>query len=46
MSRIVQEANPGMVERHTFPGAEHAISYLIDTPRYQKIVADFIRKTL
>jgi len=46
MSWIVQEANPDMVERHTFPGAEHALSYLIDTPRYQKIVMEFLRKVL
>ncbi len=32
MSNIVS-VNPSMVERHTFPGAAHGISYLTDTPR-------------
>lgn len=45
MSDIVS-VNPAMVERHTFPGAAHGISYLTDTPRYQRIVKEFIRKVL
>lgn len=45
MSDIVS-LNPGLVERHTFPGAAHGISYLADTPRYHKIVKDFIHRVL
>lgn len=38
--------NPNMVTRYTFPGAEHGISYLADTPRYQKLVTEFMEKIL
>ena len=46
MSEAVREANPAMVERHTFPGADHALSYLTDTQRYQDIVTAFVRRVL
>lgn len=46
MSEPVALANPKMVRRYTFPGAEHAISYLVDTPRYSKIVTDFADEIL
>ena len=42
MSAEAAEVNPKMVQHHTFPGAAHGISYLVDTPRYHKIVKDFI----
>lgn len=42
MSELAQQANPKMVRRVTFPGAGHAMSYLVDTPRYRKIVTDFM----
>ena len=42
MSEPIARANPDMVRRYTFPGAAHGISYLVDTPRYHKIVRDFI----
>lgn len=45
MSELVS-ANPAMVERHTFPDAAHGISYLVDTPRYHKIVKAFVQKVL
>ena len=45
MSREIQSANPDMVELHTFPEADHGLSYLYDTERYQNLVKDFIRKT-
>ncbi len=38
--------NPAMITRHTFPGADHGISYLVDTPRYRKIVTEFVDKVL
>lgn len=45
MSDIVQ-SNPRMVARHTFPNADHGISYLVDTKRYHKTVTDFISRVL
>lgn len=44
MSEAAAEANPEMVERFTFPGAAHGISYLVDTPRYHQIVKTFLEK--
>ena len=46
MSEIVEKANPKMITRHTFPGADHALSYMVDTPRYRKLVTDFIQNVL
>ena len=45
MSDIVEQ-NPTLVTRHTFPGADHGISYLVDTPRYRKLVTEFMEKVL
>lgn len=45
MSDIASE-NPAMVSRFTFPGADHGFSYLVDTPRYRKIVTEFVEKAL
>ena len=45
MSDIVSE-NPEFVTRHTFPNADHGISYLVDTTRYRQIVTDFLKKVL
>ena len=44
MSREIAAANPAMVEFHTFPGAGHGLSYLVDTPRYTQLVEEFCRK--
>lgn len=46
MSESVAMANPNMVQRFTFPGAAHGISYLTDTPRYHRLVKEFIMKIL
>lgn len=46
MSEIVEKANPKMITRHAFPGADHALSYMVDTPRYRKLVTDFIQNVL
>ena len=46
MSEEVLRACPETVIRHTFPGADHGISYLVDTPRYKKVVSDFINSVL
>ncbi len=45
MSDIAQ-SNPQMVQRHTFPGADHGLSYLVDKNRYCSIVKNFISKIL
>ena len=42
MSELAQQANPQMVRRVTFPGAGHAMSYIVDTPRYRKITMEFM----
>lgn len=42
MSKAVADANPDMVTHHTIAGAEHGISYLVDTVKYKKYVADFM----
>lgn len=44
MSEEVQQANPSLVERHTFPGAGHGVSYFTDPERYIAIVRDFIKR--
>jgi len=46
MSEAVALANPTMVRRFTFPDAAHGISYLVDTPRYHKIVKEFVQEVL
>ena len=46
MSRIIQDANPDMVERYTFPGAYHAVSYMVDTTRYENLVKQFVQKVI
>lgn len=38
--------NPEYITRHVFPGAAHGISYLVDTPRYQSIVKEFMANVL
>ena len=42
----VERANPQMVRRYTFPGADHGISYLVDEQRYRRIVTDFAKEIL
>lgn len=46
MSEEVLDSCPDLVTRHTFPGADHGISYLVDTPRYKKVVSDFVKNVL
>lgn len=43
MSAEIAHVNAG-VERHTFPDAIHGISYLADTPRYERLVTEFVQK--
>ena len=46
MSAEIQRANPQMVYRCTFPGADHGISFLTDPDRYRQIVKEFSDKVL
>lgn len=46
MSKAALLANPEHVRRITFPGADHALSYLTDGPRYRKILREFSEKVL
>lgn len=46
MSALIQEANPELVRRHTFPGADHAVSFLIDEERYSRIIREFTEEIL
>lgn len=46
MSEEVYNANTENVQRHTFPGADHGISYLVDTPRYRQVVTEFMERVL
>lgn len=46
MSEPAQQANPALVHRHTFPGAEHALSYMVDSQRYEAIVKQFVEMVL
>ena len=38
--------NPGYITRHTFPGAEYAVSFLLDPDRYRAIVTEFVNNCL
>lgn len=46
MSAPLVDANPGLVQRFTIPGAEHGISYLVDTATYQELVVRFMNDVL
>lgn len=46
MSEEIRNANGELVEKHTFPAADHGLSYLSDPERYSKIVTEFIEKCL
>lgn len=46
MSKVIQEASPQLVTRYTFPGAYHALSYMVDTPRYETLVKEFMNRVL
>ena len=46
MSRALHEAAPELTELHTFPGAEHGVSYVQDPARYAELTAAFARRVL
>lgn len=45
MSRGIEKANPKKVRLITFAAADHAMSYFVDTPLYEREVKAFIAKT-
>lgn len=46
MSRKSYEACAGEKQLLEFPGADHGVSYLVDTPRYQQALARFLEQNL
>lgn len=42
----IASGNPSMVTRHIIPGAEHGISYLVDTEKYAALVREFSENLL
>lgn len=44
MSEEIYQANPDLIEYHTFKGAVHGVSYFSDPDRYVAIVRDFIKR--
>ncbi len=44
MGRKIAEANPELIEFHTFPDAGHGLSYVEDTERYTKLVRSFCER--
>ena len=45
MSRRIAAANPERISLHTFPGADHAMSFIIDEKRYVRLLNDFLKQT-
>ena len=45
MSREISDATPG-AELHTFPEAAHAMSYIKDVERYEKITSEFLKDVI
>lgn len=46
MSELSHSTKPELIQRVTFPGAEHALSFLSDQNRYRTLVRDFIARCL
>lgn len=46
MSAVLVKANPGKVQRRTISGADHGISFLVNTQEYCRIVTEFMEKVL
>ena len=43
MSREIAKAAPDKVRLETFPGAGHALSYMVDPERYRRVTAEFLQ---
>ena len=46
MSREIRDASPAQIRLHTFPGAGHGLSYLVDPARYEALIRDFSKEAL
>jgi fermentation-respiration switch protein FrsA (DUF1100 family) len=46
MSREIAKAAPEKVRLETFPGAGHALSYMLDPVRYRRVTAEFLQRCL
>ena len=46
MSQQMRSSNPELITLHTFPDAYHVLSYMVDTPRYERLVKEFMKKVL
>ena len=46
MSEKIYAANPKMITFNKYPGADHGLSFIIDSERYEKDVLDFWHKVL
>ena len=44
MSEKIYFANPEKIRREVFEGAGHGLSYVIDTPKYERIVKEFYQE--
>ena len=44
MSSIIAQNCAAPVQLETFPNAEHGLSYLTDTLRYERLVQEFIKE--
>ncbi len=44
MSEKIYFANPEKIRREVFEGAGHGLSYVIDTPKYKRIVKEFYQE--
>lgn len=41
-SKKLAEAYPNKIRYELFPGADHGMSYVVDTKRYQRIISEFL----
>ncbi len=44
MSEELYKKHPDKIQYELFPGADHGMSYIIDKPRYQRILKEFLSK--
>ena len=44
MSRRIAASAPDTVTLHTYPNASHALSYIADRERYEKMATDYLSK--
>lgn len=44
ISEDLYKKHPDKIQYELFPGADHGMSYLVDKPRYQQVIKDFLNK--